>query len=107
MTGDGIEEFFEAVDTSREEYERYVNEVLPQSVLMYSREYLPELERARAARDKSLQDAKNESMARLTKDLAGDKQRSPTLGETWEEDDDADEDGEDNTIDACELPSRI
>lgn len=25
MTGNGIKEFFEAVDASREEYERYVN----------------------------------------------------------------------------------
>ena len=25
VTGNGIEEFFEAVDASREEYERYVN----------------------------------------------------------------------------------
>lgn len=25
VTGDGIKEFFEAVDASREEYERYVN----------------------------------------------------------------------------------
>jgi hypothetical protein len=60
---------------------------------MRSREYLPELERARAARDKSLQDIKDESMARLTKDLAADKQRNPALNETWEEEDeDVDED---------------
>lgn len=75
---------------------------------MCTREYLPELERARAARDKSLQDIKDESVARLTKDLAADKQRNPTLNETWEEEDeDADEDGEDNIIDRCESQSRI
>jgi len=89
VTGNGIKEFFEAVDASREEYER---------------EYLPELERARAARDKSLQDIKDESMAHLTKDIEADKQRNPALNETWEEDEDVDEDGEDNIIDRSEDP---
>ena len=74
---------------------------------MYGREYLPELERARAARDKSLQDAKNESMDRLSRDLAADKQLNPALNETWEEEEDGDEDGEDSIIDTCESPSRI
>ena len=47
-------------------------------------------------------------MARLTRDLAVDKQRDPALNETWEdEDEDVDEDAEDNTIDRCESPSRI
>jgi len=47
-------------------------------------------------------------MARLTRDLAVDKQRDPALNKTWEEEDeDVDEDGEDNTIDRCESPSRI
>ncbi|KAF9782466.1 XPA-binding protein 1 [Thelephora terrestris] len=88
VTGDGIMEFFEAVDASREEYER---------------DYLPELERARAARDKSLQDIKDESMVRLTRDLAVDKQLNPVLNETWEKgDDDVDEDEEDNIIDGSE-----
>ena len=36
-----------------------------------------------------------------------DKERNPDLNETWEEEDDADEDGEDNIIDRCESPSRI
>ena len=78
-----------------------------QRVLMCSREYLPELERARAARDKSLQDMKDESMDRFMKDHTVDKQQDPTLGEAWEEDEDVDEDegGEDNVIDRCELPS--
>ena len=47
-------------------------------------------------------------MARLTSDLAVDKQRNPALNETWaEEDEEVDEDGEDNIIDRCESPSRI
>jgi hypothetical protein len=78
-----------------------------QRVLMCSREYLPELERARAARDKSLQGMKDESMGRFVKDLTVDKQRNPTLGEAWEEDENVDENGDDNVIDRCELPSRI
>lgn len=77
--------------------------MLLQRVLMCSREYLPELERARAARDKSLRDIRDESVDRLAKDLAADKQRNPALNETWEED----EDGEDNIIDRCESQSRI
>jgi len=88
VTGDGIKEFFEAVDASREEYER---------------EYLPELERARAARDKSLRDTKDESMARLTRDLAVDKQQNPALNDAWEEED---EDGEENIVDRSESPWR-
>jgi hypothetical protein len=75
---------------------------------MSSREYLPELERARAARDKSLRDIKDESMSRLTRDLAADKQRNPALSEPWKEDDEGvDEDEGDDTIDRCESPSRI
>ena len=74
---------------------------------MGSREYLPELRRARAARDKSLQDIKDESMARLTRDLAVDKQRDPALNETWEEEDEGVDEGGDNIIDRCESPSRI
>ena len=47
-------------------------------------------------------------MARLTRDLAVDKQQNPALNEAWEEEDeDADEDGEDNIIDRCESPSWI
>lgn len=78
-----------------------------QHVLMCSREYLPELKRARTARDKSLQDMKEESMGRFMKDLTIDKQLNPSLGEAWEEDEDVDEGGEDNVIDRCESPSRI
>lgn len=104
VTGDGIKEFFEAVDTSREEYERYVNKWYGCNVLSQAaREYFPELERARAAREKSLQDMKDESMVRFTGDLAVDKQRDPGLNEAWEED--VDEDGEDNIIDRCKWSS--
>lgn len=74
---------------------------------MSSRDYLPELERARAARDKSLQDIKDESMVRLTRDLAIDKRLNPALNETWEEEDDNLDEDEDNIIDRCESSLRI
>jgi hypothetical protein len=46
-------------------------------------------------------------MARLTRDLAVDKQHNPALNETWEEEEeDVDDDGEDNIIDRCESPWR-
>jgi len=81
MTGDGIKEFFDAVEASREEYET---------------SYLPELQRLRAAREKTLQDAKADSMNRLMKDLAVDRAQNPdaALRDRWEieDDDDADED---------------
>jgi hypothetical protein len=82
VTGEGITEFFDAVAESREEY---------------NREYLPELERARAARDKSLQDIKDDSMSRLMQDLAVDRAGHPgaALEDRWDadEDEDGDEDG--------------
>ncbi|KAF9005155.1 XPA-binding protein 1 [Cyathus striatus] len=93
MTGDGIKEFFEAVDASREEYEK---------------EYLPELERARALREKTLKEAKEDSMNRMLKDLAIDREKNPTAAaaDRWdsaEEDEDEDEDDtEVNIIDRSE-----
>ncbi|OJA16647.1 hypothetical protein AZE42_04042 [Rhizopogon vesiculosus] len=92
MTGNGIKEFFEAVEESRE---------------TYISEYLPELERARAARDQSLQDAKEDSMNRLMKDLAVDRARNPDTAkeDRWasdEEDEDADEGLDIDIIDRSE-----
>ncbi|KAJ7035571.1 XPA-binding protein 1 [Mycena alexandri] len=80
MTGAGIKEFFDAVDASRTEYET---------------DYLPELERARQAREKSLQDVKDDSMNRLMKDLAVDREANPAAfaQDQWDEDDNEDEDG--------------
>ncbi|KII90383.1 hypothetical protein PLICRDRAFT_38900 [Plicaturopsis crispa FD-325 SS-3] len=82
MTGDGVKEFFDAVEASRDEYEK---------------DYLPELERARAAREQSLQATKDDSMNRLMKDLAVDHARNPEAAkrDRWdpeEEDEDADDD---------------
>ncbi|KAF9265049.1 XPA-binding protein 1 [Marasmius fiardii PR-910] len=92
MSGDGIKEFFDAVEASRETYEK---------------DYLPELARARAAREKKLQDAKDESMNRLMEDLAMDRQKNSdaTPNDRWdpnaEEEDDGD-DGDEDIIDRSE-----
>ncbi|KDQ58136.1 hypothetical protein JAAARDRAFT_34954 [Jaapia argillacea MUCL 33604] len=93
MTGDGIKEFFEAVDASREEYEK---------------DYVPELTRARESREESLRLAKEDSMSRLMQDLAVDKAKNPqgALNDRWEEEDDEDEDedAEIDLIDRSEEP---
>ncbi|KAK7443493.1 hypothetical protein VKT23_015666 [Stygiomarasmius scandens] len=94
MTGQGVKEFFEAVEASREEYEK---------------EYLPELERARAARDKNLSEAKADSMNRLMKDLAVDRAKNPEFAarDRWDVDAEEEEIGDDddtNIIDRSEDP---
>ncbi|EGN97510.1 hypothetical protein SERLA73DRAFT_184249 [Serpula lacrymans var. lacrymans S7.3] len=92
MTGDGVKEFFDAVEESREVYEK---------------EYLPELERSRAAREKTLQDVKDDSMSRLMKDLAVDRAKNPdaALHDRWASDEeDDDDDAEINIIDRSEEP---
>ncbi|KAJ8488796.1 hypothetical protein ONZ45_g13821 [Pleurotus djamor] len=94
MTGLGVKEFFEAVDASRDEYEK---------------DYLPDLERARAAREKSLREAKEDSMNRLMKDLSVDRAKNPEAAKAdrWdpaEEEDDDDDDLDVNIIDRSEEP---
>lgn len=93
MTGDGIKEFFDAVEASRTEYEK---------------EYLPELQRARKAREEQLNAIKQDSMTRMMKDLELDRARNPEMAarDRWEpsqeEDEDADDDLEVNIIDRSE-----
>lgn len=93
VTGQGIKEFFDAVEASREEYEK---------------EYLPELERARAVREQTLQAAKDDSMNRMMKDLELDRERNPNaaLQDRWDpnEDDDEDDDTDVNIIDRSDHP---
>ena len=89
-----MKEFFEAVEASREEY---------------AKDYLPELERARKAKEESLRAAKQDSMSRLLKDLAIDRQnpdfvRQDTWDPTEEEDDDDDDDTEISIIDKSTYP---
>ncbi|KIY67748.1 hypothetical protein CYLTODRAFT_422268 [Cylindrobasidium torrendii FP15055 ss-10] len=85
MTGDGVKEFFEAVEASRAEYEK---------------DYLPELQRSREMREQALQEIKDDSVNRLMKDLELDKAKGG-LRERWDpnEDDDEDDDSDMNIID--------
>lgn len=105
-----MKEFFDAVEESRETYRTYVLSSLFLvfsliSIHVYS-EYLPELERARAAREQSLQDIKEDSINRLMKDLAVDRAANPKAAaeDRWasDEEDDDDEDLEVNLIDRSE-----
>ncbi|KAI0294113.1 XPA-binding protein 1 [Multifurca ochricompacta] len=88
MTGDGVSDFFEAVEASRDEYEK---------------EYLPELVRMRAQRDATLQKQKEDSTARMLADLAVDRANHTfTARDRWnpnEEEEDEDDGGESNIID--------
>lgn len=63
-----------------------------------SSEYLVELARARAAREKSLQDVKEASLSRFMSDLAVDRAKNPSgaLNERWE----SEEENEDEDLDA-------
>ncbi|TFK38376.1 XPA-binding protein 1 [Crucibulum laeve] len=85
VTGDGIKEFFDAVQTSRHEYEK---------------DYLPELQRARAAREAKLKAAKDESMNRMLSDLAIDRTANPEAGarDRWDDEEEADDEDDDTDI---------
>ena len=113
MTGDGMRQFLEAVEASREEYEKYVPPYLriPANSQVYIiRSYLPDLERARVTREKTLQAQKDESMNRLMKDLAVDRAKNPEAAkrDRWEEEEDDDDDGDDgpdvDIIDRSKFP---
>ncbi|KAF8594704.1 hypothetical protein BDV93DRAFT_529152 [Ceratobasidium sp. AG-I] len=64
-TGDGIADFFKAVDGAREEYDK---------------EYKPELERLKKERDDKESASKKESLDRLMGDLAVDRERAESSG---------------------------
>ena len=115
MTGDGVAEFFQAVEASREEYEKCALFPLDQFDLAdpLSREYLPELARVRAHREATLQKQKDDSTARMLADLAVDRANNPSSAaqDRWnpdeEEQGEEEEDGgELNIIDksASHLP---
>ncbi|KIJ29654.1 hypothetical protein M422DRAFT_25310 [Sphaerobolus stellatus SS14] len=84
-TGAGIPEFFEAVDATREEYER---------------DYLPELERAAKQREKNLRAKKDATLSRFMQDLSMDPNREkmgkwdPAAMDEEEEENEEDDDGE-------------
>jgi hypothetical protein len=67
------------------------------------RDYLPELQRARAARNASLQDIKDKSMNQFMKDLAIDRAKNPeAFNDTWDEEEEDDVD-DINLIDKSDL----
>lgn len=108
VTGDGFDGFLAAVEASRKEYEEYAATLVsPAGALtaVYS-EYIPELERVRAKREKTLQKAKDENMTRVLKDLAIDREKNPVgaLADRWDPDEEDDDDGDINIIDRCERP---
>ncbi|KAH9987614.1 XPA-binding protein 1 [Russula compacta] len=94
-TGDGVTEFFQAVEASREEYER---------------EYVPELARVRAQREATLQKQKEDSTTQMLADLAVDRANDPNFAaqDRWnpneEEQEEEDDGGELNIIDKSEDP---
>jgi hypothetical protein len=69
--------------------------------LLNYREYLPELERSRAAQQESLQSMKEDSMSRMMKDLAVDRERFPEAAkrDLWAEEQNAEEEGADDDDD--------
>lgn len=75
-------------------------------VFRVSREYLLELTRARAAREKSLQDVKEASLSRFMRDLTVDRAKNPgaALNDRWEseEENDDEEDMDADIIDRGE-----
>ncbi|VDB83091.1 unnamed protein product [Peniophora sp. CBMAI 1063] len=91
VTGAGMDDFLQAVEASREEYEK---------------EYVPELARARAQREATLQKKKDESMNRLMSDLAVDRKANPRAAalDRWDPnaEDDEDDGGDMNIIDKTE-----
>ena len=74
------------------------------------RDYLPELVKARAQREKSLQAVKDDSMNRLLKDLSIDRAKNPAsaLNDRWDsEEEDADDEGDVDIIDRSKSGSLI
>lgn len=106
-TGEGFGEFIAAVESSREEYERFARFKLfyHQIWIILDRVYLPELNLARERREKSLKEIKADSMNRLMKDMAIDRAKNPIAFkdsfQPGEDDDEDDDDGNEGIIDRC------
>lgn len=85
MTGEGVNEFFEAVESKIDEFER---------------DYQPELEKRQADRTKNKEDQRQKEISKLMKDMSVDdkpeKDQSDPLSDMDDEDDDMDdqEDGQ-------------
>lgn len=70
------------------------------NVPTFHRQYVPDLERARATREKALQDAKADSMDRMMKDLEVDRAQHPEAAaqDRWDPEEE-NEEGEDEDVD--------
>ncbi len=75
---------------------------------------MPELQRARAAREKSLKTVKDESMSRFMKDLTLDREKNPAAAaaDRWdpaeeEEEDEVEDDLDVNIIDRSACPTLL
>jgi GPN-loop GTPase len=79
MTGDGVEEFFEAVENKRQEFER---------------DYRPELEKKRAEREKEKAGRTEAQLTKVMQDMKMDAARKK--GKQVKDDDDLDDDDEDD-----------
>jgi GTPase SAR1 family protein len=81
MTGDGIDEFFEAVEKKRQEFER---------------DYRPELERKRAEREKDKAGRTEEQLTKVMQDMKMDAARKKGRQIDDDDDDNPKDDGEDD-----------
>lgn len=80
-------------------------------LIIHFREYLPELQRAREAREKSLKAVKEDSLNRFMKDLSLDREKNPVAAaaDRWnpEEEEEDDDDLDVNIIDRSAYPAPL
>ncbi len=94
MTGDGIDEFFEAVEEKRKEFDR---------------DYKPELERRRKERENENVTKRENDLTKVMKDMNMES-RSKVVGDAAREesddddDDDDDDDAEEDAVDPDDFP---
>lgn len=105
-----MKEFFDAVESSREEYEKCVSfPFFHCRLLIYlCRVYLPELARIRATKDSKLAAAKTDGMRRMMADLSVDRARNPGAfaNDRWDPDAEGGDDDEDVDADDPDLIDR-
>jgi GPN-loop GTPase len=97
ITGEGFDDFMQAVEQAKEEYYRWL--IIPPfpsprlSQYMNCRDYVPETERIVKNKEAKLEEMKKEHMERAMKDIRLDE-RGGGGGEGWEEGDGDDEEEE-------------
>lgn len=88
MTGEGVDEFFEAVEEKRKEFDR---------------DYKPELERRRKARENASAAKREHDLTKVMKDMKMDS-TSDTAEANMKDDSDQDGEDEDEAVDADDFP---